>query len=83
VSRFRIPRAKITRDTILFVVGLGGIVYETVSGGAEKPTLIIAFVGMVGLPLFIRNDEQRQPPPPPPPEPASPPDPGPAPDETP
>lgn len=70
--RFRLPRPherKITRDTILFVTGLGGIGYETFSGGMEKPTLIIAFVGMLGLPLFIRTDEQRSrdvPPPPPP-----------------
>ena len=70
--RFRLPRlreVRITRDTILFIFGLGGIVYETLSGGAEKPTLIIAFVGMLGLPLFIRSDEQRNHEAPPPPSP--------------
>ena len=58
--RLRLPDGFVTRDRLLFVVGLAGIVYETVSGGAEKPTLIIAFVGMLGLPLFIKTDEQHQ-----------------------
>ena len=59
-GRFHALITRITRDTILFIVGLGGIVYETFSGGPEKPTLIVAFVGMLGLPLFIRTDEQRR-----------------------
>lgn len=49
--------ARLSRDTILFVTGLAGIVYETVGSGTEKPTLIIAFAAMLGLPLFIRKDE--------------------------
>jgi hypothetical protein len=52
--------ARISRDAILFVFGLGGISYETFAKGAEKPTLIIAFAAMLGLPLFIRNDEARR-----------------------
>lgn len=59
--RFKAIKAKISRDTILFLGGLSGLVYETISGGQEKPTLIIAFVGMLGLPLFIRNDEDKKP----------------------
>lgn len=63
-------RLKFSRDTLLFVLGLAGLVYETISGGAEKPTLIIAFVGMMGLPLFIRgNDDDDEDPPRRPPRP--------------
>lgn len=50
---------RVSRDTILFVFGLLGLAYETIIDNAEKPTLIIAFVGMLGLPLFIRNDEHK------------------------
>lgn len=52
--------ARVSRDTILFVGGLAGLTYETVIASTEKPTLIIAFVGMLGLPLFIRGDEARR-----------------------
>ena len=54
------PSARLSRDTILFGSGLAGLAYETISKGAEKPTLIVAFVGMLGLPLFIRGDEARK-----------------------
>ena len=48
---------KITRDSILFAVGLLGIVHETLSAKADRPTLLLLFAGMVGLPAFIRKDE--------------------------
>lgn len=56
----KLPAAQITRDTILFVGGLAGLTYETLTAHAEKPTLIIAFIGMLGLPIFIRSDEARK-----------------------
>lgn len=45
------------RDAILFIVGIAGIIYETVATGGERPTLIIAFLGMCGAPIFLRTDE--------------------------
>jgi hypothetical protein len=54
------PPLRVSRDTILFVTGLGGLAYETFTVHAEKPTLIIAFAAMLGLPLFIRSDEARK-----------------------
>jgi len=48
------------RDIILFVVGIAGIVYETVATGGERPTLIIAFLGMCGAPVFLRTDEAQK-----------------------
>jgi hypothetical protein len=56
----KLPAARISRDTILFIGGLSGLAYETFTSGAEKPTLIIGFLGMLGLPLFIRGDEHRR-----------------------
>lgn len=56
----KLPTAQVTRDTILFVGGLAGLTYETLTVHAEKPTLIIAFIGMLGLPIFIRSDEARK-----------------------
>jgi hypothetical protein len=54
---------------VLFVAGLLGIGYETVIDKAEKPTLIVLFAAMIGLPAFLRKDD----PPPTPQTPASPP----------
>jgi hypothetical protein len=55
----RIPR-RLPRDTILFFGGLSGIGYETLVGRAERPTLLILFGAMVGLPAFLRSDESKQ-----------------------
>ncbi len=48
------------RDVVLFVVGLAGIVYVTVTDGGDRPTLLILFGGMVGLPAFLRVDEKKK-----------------------
>jgi hypothetical protein len=48
------------RDAILFAVGMSGIVFETVRFGAERPTLLILFGAMIGLPAFLRTDEHRK-----------------------
>ena len=53
-------RLRFTRDGILFTVGLLGIVYETLYSGLERPTLLILFAGMIGLPAFIQKDEKAQ-----------------------
>ena len=50
---------RITRDGILFCVGVGGIIYETLAQGAERPTLLLLFAGMVGLTQFLRSDEKE------------------------
>lgn len=49
----------LTRDLVLFVFGLAGIVYETVVDQSDRPTLLILFGAMVGLPAFLRVDEHR------------------------
>lgn len=59
--RFISPRG--WRDTVLFFAGLGGVFYETVYSKADRPTLLLLFAAMMGLPAFLRTDEQRKPPP--------------------
>lgn len=51
----------ITRDTVLFIVGLGGIVHEAfIRTGDPRPELLVLFAGMVGLPVAMRKDERRE-----------------------
>jgi len=45
---------------VLFVAGLLGIVYETVFDSADRPSLLILFAGMIGLPAFLNLDERRR-----------------------
>jgi hypothetical protein len=65
VAKWSRRRIRISRDTILFTVGMLGIAYETLVDKADRPTLLILFAAMVGLPAFLRADEYRAPPPPP------------------
>lgn len=60
--RGRFTLAKV-RDPILFVVGVAGLVYETIFRKSADPTLTIAFTGLAGAPLFTKSPD---PPPPPP-----------------
>lgn len=47
------------RSGVLFVVGLVGIGYETIVEHTERPTLLLLFAAMIGLPAFLRLDERR------------------------
>lgn len=48
------------RDAALFLTGLGLIVHEAVfRTGPERPTFLLLYAGMVGLPAFLRADERR------------------------
>lgn len=52
------------RKDILFVVGLIGIALEEARVfGEPSETLLLLFAAMIGLPLVLRADEQRQSPP--------------------
>lgn len=52
------PQIKVTRDGTLFTVGLLGIAHETLISQVDRPTLLFAFMAMVGLPAFLRADEK-------------------------
>lgn len=54
--RKRLP--KIGRDSILFFAGLAGVFHETVVAESERPSLLLMFATMIGLPAFLRNDEK-------------------------
>jgi hypothetical protein len=53
------------RDVILFFGGLAGVFNETVLTSTERPTLLILFAAMMGLPAFLRSDDKNGPPSPP------------------
>lgn len=50
---------KLTRDAVLFLVGILGIIHETVVAKTQRPELLVVFAGMVGLPAFLRTDEAK------------------------
>jgi hypothetical protein len=45
------------RDVVLFVGGLLGVLHETVGSHSERPTLLILFAAMMGLPAFLQKSE--------------------------
>jgi hypothetical protein len=50
---------RITRDLVLFIAGLLGVLHETVLSTAERPTLLILFAAMLGLPLFLQKGDDE------------------------
>jgi hypothetical protein len=48
------------RSTVLFVVGIVGIIYEVVFDKLERPTVLILLAAMVGLPALLSVDERRR-----------------------
>lgn len=54
------PRCQVnwrpTRDGLLFVVGLAGIIHETVIAQSSDPQLLVLFGAMIGLPVFLARD---------------------------
>ena len=56
--RFR-HRVRLSRDTFLLLMGVAGIAHETLVASAERPTLLLLFAAMIGLPAFLRHDEHQ------------------------
>jgi len=52
-------RVRWSRDSVLFIVGLLGIAHETLVSVVERPSLLLLFATMAGLPAFLRMDERR------------------------
>lgn len=48
------------RDIALFLAGLAGVAHETLIAKVERPTLLLLFAAMLGLPAFLRADEKRE-----------------------
>jgi len=45
---------------VIFVLGLAGIVHETLVSKIERPSLLVLFSVMVGLPAFLKADEKER-----------------------
>lgn len=41
------------RNALLFLFGLGGVMHETLVVNIDRPTLLILFAAMMGLPAFL------------------------------
>lgn len=46
------------RDVLTFGLGAAGIAYEVLGEGPERPTLLIVFAGLLGLPLVFREQDK-------------------------
>jgi hypothetical protein len=51
---------RFTRDGVLFMAGLAGVAYETLYTGGDRPTLLLLFAAMMGLPAFLRKDDAQR-----------------------
>jgi hypothetical protein len=49
----------IGRNSVLFVVGLLGVGHETLFNNSDRPTLLLLFAAMIGLPAFIGQDAKN------------------------
>lgn len=57
----KLPAPRITQKGVLFAVGLLGVAHETLVSEADRPTLLLLFAAMIGLPAFLRQDEKSPP----------------------
>ncbi len=48
----------LTYDNVLRAAGLLGVAHETLIGKADRPTLLLIFGAMAGLPSFLGRDAQ-------------------------
>lgn len=46
------------RDMLTAGLGAAGIIYETAFQDTERPTLLIVFAGLLGLPLVFREQDK-------------------------
>jgi hypothetical protein len=62
--RHRIPSGfRSIRDILTAVLGAAGIVHESLLSSQERPTLLIIYAGLLGLPLVLRESERDDKPP--------------------
>lgn len=56
MARKRRWQLRLSRDLVLFGVGVGGVVHETIVYSGERPSLLILFAACMGLPLYLRKN---------------------------
>ena len=59
LAKFNGHWPRISRDGFLFIAGMAGIIHETIFTKIDRPTLLFAYMAMVGLPAFLRSDERK------------------------
>lgn len=47
---------RLSRDVVLMAAGLAGVAHETVIYQGERPSLLILFAAMLGLPALLRKN---------------------------
>lgn len=57
--RRRVSQVRITRDLVLFLIGVAGIVWSTVIEQVDRPYLLAIFAGCVGLPTYLATAAKR------------------------
>jgi hypothetical protein len=57
--RRRVHWPKITRDTMIFLAGLGGFLYQLLPSVPERPTLIYACVALLGVVPVLQAQDRR------------------------
>lgn len=56
----KLPTYARIRSVILFVVGVGGVVYELVVTGTDRPALLVLLGMFAGLPVMFNVDKLIQ-----------------------
>jgi len=59
-TKVRRKNFRVTRDLVLRIGGTIGILHEEFFSTTEKPTLIILYGAMIGLPAFLHLDAKRR-----------------------
>jgi hypothetical protein len=48
-----VKRWTLIRNVVLFFGGLAGVAYQTLFVNADRPTLLLLYAAMMGLPVFL------------------------------
>lgn len=55
-----LPSSRALRDALTFGAGLAGFIHEVIVTQGERPALLVACAGLMGLAPFLRADERKQ-----------------------
>lgn len=50
----------LTRDNLTYLIGAAGLLWETVVEEGERPTLVLVFGALLGLPVWAAVDRAAQ-----------------------
>jgi len=58
-KRYKAWSFPLIRDIVLFIAGLAGLAYETIFTTIDRPTLLLLYAAMLGLPAFLQANNDR------------------------